>query len=133
MHMADFLRHEQRDLTLLARVSVLHVEGKSQLEGLQHDMRALELDIKMHLIPDLDQRVIHVRRRSHMQAATPLLRLPPTRWQWALLRLFSAGGHTCKGFGTHAASRVSTGVVKLFSEKDCSLKILQEVTCFVAF
>ena len=31
-------------------VSVLHVEGKSQLEGLQHDMRALELDIKMHLI-----------------------------------------------------------------------------------
>ena len=48
--MTDFLRHEQRDLTLLAIVSVLHVEGKSQLEGLQHDMRALELDIKMHLI-----------------------------------------------------------------------------------
>ena len=49
-HRADFLRHEQRDLTLHAIVSVLHVEGKSQLEGLQHDMRALELDIKMHLI-----------------------------------------------------------------------------------
>ena len=49
-HVADFLRHEQRDLTLLALVSVLHVEGKSRLEGLQHDMRALELDIKMRLI-----------------------------------------------------------------------------------
>ena len=49
-NMADFLRHEQRDLTLLALVCVLDVEGKSRLEGLQHDMRALELDIKMHLI-----------------------------------------------------------------------------------
>ena len=38
-HMADFLRHEPRDLTLLALVSVLPVEGKSRLEGLQHGMR----------------------------------------------------------------------------------------------
>ena len=49
-HMADFLRHEQSDLTLLALVCVLDVEGKSRLEGLKYDMRALELDIKMHLI-----------------------------------------------------------------------------------
>ena len=48
--MADFLRHEQSDLTLLALVSVLHVEGKSRLDGLHHDKRALELDIKIHLI-----------------------------------------------------------------------------------
>ena len=37
-------------LTLLALVSALHVEGKSRLEGLQHDMRTLDLDIEKNLM-----------------------------------------------------------------------------------
>ena len=49
---------------LLTLVSVLHVEGKSRLEGLQRDQRALKLGIKMHVIQSKYQRAILVSART---------------------------------------------------------------------